>query len=135
VAEQLVFGAVTTGAANDLQRVAEITHAMVHDYAMGSNQAPQASPADGHLSDLSRRIRDEEQRELAFEAHRAAWGMIEEHRDVLDRLAHELLVNEVLERAHIERIMDGVPRLGGARPVGDLRLAAASGDGEPPARR
>ena len=36
VAEQVVFGAVTTGAANDLQRVAEITHAMVHEYAMGT---------------------------------------------------------------------------------------------------
>ncbi|HWH94175.1 MAG TPA: AAA family ATPase, partial [Baekduia sp.] len=44
VAEQLMFGAVTTGAANDLQRVAEITHAMIHDYAMGSSQAPQAAP-------------------------------------------------------------------------------------------
>src|SRR4029079_17597076 len=37
VAEQLVFGAVTTGAANDLQRVSEITHAMVHQYGMGSH--------------------------------------------------------------------------------------------------
>ena len=36
VAEQLVFGAVTTGAANDLQKVAEITHAMVNHYAMGT---------------------------------------------------------------------------------------------------
>src|SRR4029453_17681226 len=72
VAEQLVFGAVTTGAANDLQKVAEITPAMIPDYAMGSNQAPQAAPTDDTLSDLSRRIRDEEQRELAFEAHRAA---------------------------------------------------------------
>ena len=36
VAEQIVFGAVTTGAANDLQRVAEITHAMVHEYGMGT---------------------------------------------------------------------------------------------------
>jgi cell division protease FtsH len=41
VAEQLVFGAVTTGAANDLQRVSEITHAMVHDYGMGSTSAAQ----------------------------------------------------------------------------------------------
>ena len=37
VAEQIVFGAVTTGAANDLQRVAEITHAMVHEYGMGTS--------------------------------------------------------------------------------------------------
>src|SRR5919201_842807 len=61
VAEQIVFGDVTTGAANDLQRVAEITHAMIHDYAMGANQAPQATPAEGEaLSDLSCRICDEE---------------------------------------------------------------------------
>ena len=52
VAEQIVFGDVTTGAANDLQRVAEVTHAMIHDYAMGSNQAPQATPADEMVSDL-----------------------------------------------------------------------------------
>src|SRR5439155_16145061 len=37
VAEHIVFGSVTTGAANDLQRVAEITHAMVHEYGMGTS--------------------------------------------------------------------------------------------------
>ena len=46
VAEQIVFGAVTTGAANDLQRVEEITHAMIHQYAMGSGDAPQAALKD-----------------------------------------------------------------------------------------
>ena len=40
VAEAIVFGAVTTGAANDLQRVAEITHAMVHEYGDGHRDAP-----------------------------------------------------------------------------------------------
>jgi cell division protease FtsH len=124
VAEQLVFGAVTTGAANDLQRVAEITHAMIHDYAMGSNQAPQATPADEMLSDLSRRIRDEEQRELAFEAHRAAWGLIEGHRDLLERFAQELLAHEVLERQQIDAIMQGAVSDDG-QPVGEVRLAAA----------
>ncbi len=133
VAEQIVFGAVTTGAANDLQRVAEITHAMVHDYAMGSNQAPQASRPDGDaLSDLSRRIRDEEQRELAFEAHRAAWGLIEGHRELLGRFAGELLAKEVLERADIDRLMDGVPRMAAGRPLADVRLAASTGPGTPP---
>src|SRR5215212_2762870 len=61
VAEQIVFGAVTTGAASDLQRVEEITHAMIHQYAMGSGDAPQAALKDQALSDLTRRIRDEEQ--------------------------------------------------------------------------
>jgi cell division protease FtsH len=36
VAEQVVFGAITTGASDDLKRVADISHSMVHDYAMGT---------------------------------------------------------------------------------------------------
>ncbi|HEX2103504.1 MAG TPA: hypothetical protein VHF51_07620, partial [Solirubrobacteraceae bacterium] len=131
VAEQIVFGAVTTGAANDLQRVAEITHAMVHDYAMGSSGAPQATRPDGDaVSDLSRRIRDEEQRELAFEAHRAAWRLIDGHRDLLERFADELLAHEVLERGEIEAIMAGVPRVEPRRPVGEVRIAATIRPGE-----
>jgi cell division protease FtsH len=131
VAEQIVFGAVTTGAANDLQRVAEITHAMVHQYAMGSNQAPQAAPTDELLSDLSRRIRDEEQRELAFEAHRAAWRLIDSHRELLECIALELLSNEVLDRSQLDAIMVGVPKLEGRRPIGELRLAASARRDEP----
>jgi cell division protease FtsH len=93
---------------------------------MGSNQAPQAAPADDTLSDLSRRIRDEEQRELAFEAHRAAWGLIDDHRDLLERIAEELLANETLERGQLDAIMDGVD----ARPAGEVRLAASVRPGE-----
>jgi cell division protease FtsH len=125
VAEQVVFGAVTTGAANDLQRVEEITHAMIHQYAMGSGDAPQAAVKDQALSDLTRRIRDEEQRELAFEAHRTAWELITGHRELLDRIALELLEHETLERAQIDRIMEGVPRMERRRAVPDLRVAAS----------
>jgi cell division protease FtsH len=125
VAEQIVFGAVTTGAASDLQRVEEITHAMIHQYAMGSGNAPQAALKDQALSDLTRRIRDEEQRELAFEAHRGAWDLITTHRELLDRIAAELLENETLERGQIDRIMEGVPRVERRRPTPDLRVAAA----------
>src|SRR3954464_3322202 len=134
VAEQIVFGEVTTGAANDLQRVAEITRAMVHEYAMGSGQAPQATSVDADaLSDLSRRIRDEEQRELAFEAHRAAWGLIEENRDLLERFARELLAHEVLDRRQIDAIMAGRSADREAEPIGDVRVAAAVRPGEGPA--
>jgi cell division protease FtsH len=125
VAEQVVFDAVTTGAANDLQRVEEITHAMIHQYAMGSGDAPQAAVRDQALSDLTRRIRDEEQRELAFEAHRTAWELITGHRELLDRIANELLEHETLERGQIDRIMEGVPRLERRRSVPDLRVAAS----------
>jgi cell division protease FtsH len=134
VAEQIVFGAVTTGAANDLQRVAEITRAMVHEYAMGSGQAPQATPGVPEaLSDLSRRISDEEQRELAFEAHRAAWGLIQDNRDLLERFARELLSNEVLDRGQIDAIMAGASLDGEREPVGDVRVAATIRPGEGPA--
>jgi cell division protease FtsH len=125
VAEQIVFGAVTTGAASDLQRVEDITHAMIHQYAMGSGDAPQAALKDQALSDLTRRIRDEEQRELAFEGHRGAWELITEHRALLDRIAAELLENETLERGQIDRIMEGVPRVERRKPMPDLRVAAA----------
>ena len=37
VAEEIVFGAITTGASDDLKRVAEISRAMVHEYAMGTS--------------------------------------------------------------------------------------------------
>jgi cell division protease FtsH len=130
VAEQIVFGAVTTGAANDLQRVSEITHAMVHDYGMGSqSNAPRAVRESEAVSDLTRRIRDEEQQELAYEAHRHAHELIIKHRATLERFAKELLENEVLERPQIDKIMDGVPRI--ERRVGGpekhrLRVAAAS---------
>jgi cell division protease FtsH len=129
VAEQVVFGAVTTGAANDLQRVEEITHAMIHQYAMGSGDAPQAAVKDQALSDLTRRIRDEEQRELAFEAHRTAWELISAHRELLDEIAAELLAHETVERAQIERIMRGVPRLDRRRPTPELRVAASEKPG------
>ena len=86
VAEQLVFGAVTTGAANDLQRVDEITHAMVHEYAMGTRTTRRARRSRTEaVSDLTRRIRDEEQQELAFEAPpRTRTELITAHRATLD---------------------------------------------------
>ena len=98
---------------------------MIHQYAMGSGDAPQAALKEQSLSDLTRRIRDEEQRELAFEAHRGAWDLITTHRELLDRIATELLENETLERAQIDRIMDGVPRMERRRPIPELRVAAS----------
>jgi cell division protease FtsH len=134
VAEQIVFDAVTTGAANDLQRVSEITHSMVHDYGMGSQtQAPRSLRQSEYVSDLTRRIRDEEEQELAFEAHRHAHELITEHRETLERFAAELLENEVLERPQIDKIMDGVPRIDRRPARPDLRVAAASKQ-PPPSR-
>src|SRR5438067_2287283 len=133
VAEQVVFGAITTGASDDLKRVADIAHAMVHDYAMGTAGVGRAPDGDVRLSETTLRIRDEERQDLIEEARRAAQRMIVAHRSQLDALAHELLEHEVLDRAAIDRIMSGVPRLERAPGVG-LRVVAAVAATEPPAR-
>jgi cell division protease FtsH len=124
VAEELVFGAVTTGASNDLHRVAEISRAMIHEYAMGTSiTSRKISAHGGEVSDRTRELRDEEQQHLADEAKRAAGRLISEHRDKLDEMATALLRNEVLERADIDRIMAGTQRF--RRGVGGLRVVAA----------
>ncbi len=125
VAEQVVFGAMTTGASDDLARVAEISQAMVHDYAMGTGGMGRSPEGNIQLSETTLRIRDEERHDLVEEARRAAHKLILAHRPQLDALAHELLENEVLERPSIERIMAGVPRMERAPGVG-LRVVAAS---------
>jgi cell division protease FtsH len=124
-AEQLVFGAITTGASDDLRRVAEVSRSMVHEYAMGTSITSRTVSAEGGaVSDRTRQLRDEEQQHLADEAMRGAVRILTEHRDKLEQLASALLRNEVLERGDIDRIMDGVPRLH-RTPGRGLRVVAA----------
>ncbi len=132
VAEQVVFGAITTGASDDLQRVADISHSMVHDFAMGTAGVGRSPEGDVRLSETTLRIRDEERQDLIEEARRAAQRMILSHRHQLDAFANELLEHEVLERDSIERIMHGVPRLERAPGVGLRVVAAAQAHGAPP---
>src|SRR5215204_5268706 len=129
VAEEVVFGAVTTGASDDLSRVTEISRSMIHEYAMGTSiTSRKVSAHGGEVSDRTRELRDEEQQHLTDESKRAATRLIVEHRDKLDELAAQLLRNEVLERADIEQIMEGTPRF--RRAAAGLRVVAA----EAPAR-
>jgi cell division protease FtsH len=125
VAEQIVFGAITTGASDDLKRVADISHSMVHDFAMVKSGVGRSPDGDVRLSETTLRIRDEERQDLIEEARRAAQKLIVAHRAHLDALAHELLENEVLDREAIDRIMEGVPRMERAPGVG-LRVVAAT---------
>ena len=126
-AEEVVFGAVTTGASDDLHRVAEVSRAMVHEYAMGTTLSSLRVNAEGGaVSDRTRQMRDEEQQHLADEAMRTALRLVREHREQLDALAFALLRNEVLEREDIDRIMGG----SGSSVAGStgLRVVAATGD-------
>ena len=132
VSEQVVFGQVTTGASDDLKRVADISHSMVHDFEMGTAGGGRAPDGDVRISETTLRIRDEERQDLIEEARRAAQKLVVAHRRELDSLARELLEHEVLDREAIERIMKGVPRLERAPGVG-LRVVAAAKLHDPPA--
>jgi cell division protease FtsH len=128
-AEELVFGACTTGAAGDLQKVSEISRAMVHEYAMGTSiSALQLAAEGGAVSDRTRELRDAEQQHLADESMRRALRLLTEHRALLDRLAGALLRHEVLEREDIEALMADTPREASA-PGRGLQMVAA----QPPA--
>ncbi|MGH2840667.1 MAG: ATP-dependent zinc metalloprotease FtsH, partial [Solirubrobacteraceae bacterium] len=131
IAEQLVFGEVTTGASDDLKRVAAVARAMVHDYAMGTPGTAQRAVAKGDAdSEQFRRVRDEEQQELAFEAQRAAQALLTGNRDKLDEIANALLTHEVLEREDLDRIMSGVPRMERRAGIAGLRMVAATAHDE-----
>jgi cell division protease FtsH len=130
VAEQVVFGAITTGASDDLKRVADISHSMVHDFAMGTAGVGRSPDGDVRLSEQTLRLRDEERQDLIEEARRAAQKLIVAHRRQLEALAQELLEHEVLERDSIDQIMAGIPRMERAPGVG-LRVVAAAKPHEP----
>jgi cell division protease FtsH len=120
-AEELVFGAITTGASDDLRRASAIAGSMITDYAMGTTVAVtgRGAPTDERVSEQTLRLRDEEREELLHEARSAALRMLKLNRSTLDELAAELRTQEVLERPAIERI---VANAAPARP----RIAATS---------
>jgi cell division protease FtsH len=124
---------MTTGASDDLKRVADIAHAMVHEYAMGTGSGTMRALSEG-AAEATRRVWDEEVRELADQAFRAAAAIIDSHRPQLDALAATLLANEVLERADIDRIVGDLPAAAPSR-IGELSVAAATAVNPAPAAR
>src|SRR4051795_7961807 len=106
VSEQITFGRVTTGAADDLKRVTDIVRSMVYEYAMGTSIRSHQVPADDvATSEALRQTRDEEVTAIAEEAYRCATELLTANRDLLDQIAERLMENEVIEREEIKEIM------------------------------
>ncbi len=98
-AEQVVFGRVTNGAANDLEKVTELARAMVFEYGMSEGVVSRTMRADNYaLSEETKRVRDQEQARLTDDAYQEALRLITKHRSALDRLAQALLEKETLVR-------------------------------------
>jgi cell division protease FtsH len=121
-AEEVVFGEITTGAANDLEKSTGVAKSMVMRYGMSEELGPrvlghnQAMPFLGrefsqepdYSEEVARQI-DAEIRRIIEEAHERARQILRDHREQLDRIATVLIVRETIERDEFEALLDGVP--------------------------
>ena len=108
-AEQIVFGRVTNGAANDLEKVTEIARSMVFEYGMSDVAPARTMRADNYaLSEETKRLRDSEQARLTDHAYEEAERLLEKHRPSLDRIALALLEKETLVRDELHVLLADV---------------------------
>ncbi|MBA2462703.1 MAG: ATP-dependent zinc metalloprotease FtsH [Actinobacteria bacterium] len=129
-AEEIVFGRVTNGAANDLEKVTEIARSMVFEFGMSEVAPSRTMRADNHaLSEETKRMRDSEQARLTDLAYEEAQRLLVKHRVSLDRLAGALLEKETLSREELLAMLGLIePESRASETVGTVRaLPAAEG--------
>ena len=115
VAEEEVFGDITTGASNDLERVTSLARRMVTQYGMSDVLGPQTFGEKEELIFLGREIGeqrnyseeiaeeiDREVRKLVNEAHVRATTIIRESRAKLDELARRLIEHETVDASEFQ---------------------------------
>jgi cell division protease FtsH len=118
--EEIVFGDITTGASNDLERVTEVTRSMVTRYGMSEKLGPMVYGQKEELVFLGKELGeqrdysdavaheiDEEVRRIVSEAHEKAHQILTEHRTSLDRVARRLIEAETMEATEFEALYDG----------------------------
>lgn len=123
VAEEVVFHDPTTGAANDIEKATQLARKMVTEYGMserigaiklGQSQGEVFLGRDmGHERDYSEEIAsvvDEEVRRLIENAHDEAWHVINDNREILDRLVLDLLEHETLNAQELAEIFKDVKK-------------------------
>ena len=110
-AERVVFGRVTNGAANDLEKATELARAMVFEYGMSETVSSRTMRADNYaLSEETKRLRDAEQARLTDDAYAEAVRLLTKHRAPLDRIAQGLLEKETLAGAELAELLASVPQ-------------------------
>jgi cell division protease FtsH len=108
-AEEVVFGRVTNGAANDLEKVTDIARSMVFEWGMAESVSSRTLRADNYaLSEETKRLRDSEQASLTDAAYTEAVRLLQKHRAPLDRLAAALLERETLVREQVDVLLGDV---------------------------
>ncbi len=122
VAEELVFGRVTTGAQNDLERITKMAYAMVVDYGMSdrigtlsydlSGRDDDTPMFDKPYSDATAQAIDEEVKKIVDQARARAKQLLEEKWGRLNEMAEALMEHEVLGPEDLVEIL-------GKRPHGE----------------
>ncbi len=118
VAEEMIFGDVSTGAQNDLQRATEIARTMVTQFGMSETlglvslegpRTPMFLPIPmqngKEYSDETARMIDEEIKKIITLAHTEVRQVLSSHRPELEQLAKLLLEKEVVERPELQAIL------------------------------
>jgi cell division protease FtsH len=108
-AEEIVFGRITNGAANDLERVTGIARSMVFEFGMSEVAPSRTMRADNYaLSEETKRLRDSEQARLTDYSYEEAKRLLHKHRISLDRVAQALLEKETLDRSELQELLADV---------------------------
>jgi cell division protease FtsH len=119
-AEEIVFNEVTTGAANDLEKVTSIAKQMIMRYGMSEKLGPRVLGRNhdmpflgremGNEPDYSEEIAreiDDEIRRVIEEAHETATKVLKVHLDELHRLSLILIERETIDKDQFERLLAG----------------------------
>lgn len=147
-AEWAVFHTMTTGASNDIERATDLARKMVTLYGMSDRfgvmglATIQNQYLDGNAgmtcAEATAAQVDEEVRKLIDDAYRDAISMLENDREMLDKIAAYLLEKETITGQEMMAILEGRdPALvdnWGATPEKDERKRQLTGDMEPPAK-
>jgi cell division protease FtsH len=119
-AEEIVFGEVTTGASNDIEKVTATAKQMVMRFGMSEKLGPRVfghdhgqpflgrefSSEPDYSDEIAREI-DDEIRRIVEEAHQTARSVLEDHRDKLDVTSEILLRRETIEREQFIELLEG----------------------------
>ena len=118
-AEEVVFGKVTTGASNDLQRATDIAEQMVGTYGMSETLGPLAYDKQGGgrflgggnnprrtVSDATAQAIDKEVRALVDTAHDQALTILRQNMALLETISQKILEKEVIEGDELKEMLD-----------------------------
>ncbi len=121
-AEEVVFGEITTGAANDLEKATSTAKQMIMRYGMSEELGPRTLGHDQSMPFLGREFQqqadyseeiakqiDDEIRRIIEEAHQRAKDLLAEKRETLDRVSKILMIRETIDATEFQALVDGVP--------------------------